>query len=322
MTYLQLMGGLLMLYLGAEWLIGGSSRLALLLRIPKLIVGLTIVAYGTSTPEAVVSVQAALAGHGDLALGNVVGSNIANIGLILGLASLMLPSKVSGELRRRELPLLLASSLVLAFFLNNGVVGRAEGALLLAGALAYTGWVLAGARHQGMLADATGEAEGQADASAVAGAPQHGGAWRSILVAAVGLGVLLLGGQLFVDAAKALALQWGWSERLVGLTIVAVGTSLPELVTSVIAALRGHSDIAVGNVVGSNIFNVLFVLGAAGAARPMAVDPAAMRPDLLVLVGFTLAALFLLRSERMLQRREGAALLSAYGLYMAWLVMA
>jgi cation:H+ antiporter len=320
MLFLQLMGGLLMLYLGAEWLIGGSSRLALVLRIPKLIVGLTIVAYGTSTPEAVVSVQAALGGHGDLALGNVVGSNIANIGLILGLASLIQPSKVSGDLRRRELPLLLASSLALMLVLSSGSIGRAEGAALLAGALAYTVWVLVGARHEGMLADATAEAEGQANASAVAGALQHGGAWRSALVAAAGLGVLLLGGELFVGAAKALALQWGWSERLVGLTIVAVGTSLPELVTSVIAALRGHADIAVGNVVGSNIFNALFVLGAAGVARTMAVDPVAMRPDLLVLAGFTLAAIFLLRSERMLQRREGAALLAAYGLYMAWLI--
>lgn len=318
--YVILGGGLL--YLGAEWLVAGAARLALAFHVPALVVGLTIVAYGTSTPEAVVSVQSALAGRGGMSLGNVVGSNIANIGLILGLAVLLRPAAVPGDLARRELPVLALSTLGLAWVLTDGGLGRAEGAVLLALALAYTLWTLAEARRAATLARAESQARVDAEAAESAGAPAGGGLARHGALALAGLALLLAGGKAFVGGASDLALRWGLSEELVGLTVVAVGTSLPELMTSCIAAWRGHADIAVGNVVGSNIFNVLYVLGLAGAVSPLSMDPGVLGPDLWVLAGFTFAALFCLRRARSMGRLEGGLLLLGYGGYLAWLLAA
>lgn len=309
---LQLAGGGLLLYFGAEWLVGGSARLALSLRIPKLVVGLTIVAYGTSAPEVVVSVEAAAAGRGAVALGNVVGSNIANLGLILGVATLLRPALVAGELRRRELPVLLATTLGLILILLDGVVSWLEAGLLVGGAVGYTFLTIRGARSPEALREAEAAAEGTAEAVEAAGAPHVEGRGKLVAIALIGLGVLLVGGQLFVGGATSLARTLGMSEHVVGLTIVAVGTSLPELVTSLIAAARGNSDIAVGNVVGSNIFNVLGCLGLAGFAGSMTVDPRTMALDLSVLGGITVLGLIFLRTARTLQRWEGAVLLAVY----------
>jgi len=312
-----------MLYFGAEWLVGGASALALALRVPQLLVGLTVVAYGTSAPEIIVGVQAAFSGHGDVALGNVIGSNIANLGLILGVAALVRPAKVDGVLRRRELPVLLLTALVVPALLYDGRVHRWEAALLLAAALGYTVWMVRSSPRAPAVADAQRSAAVTAEAADMAGAPdRRGGRARHVATAVAGLGVLLLGGHFFVDAASSLARSWGMSERVVGLTIVAVGTSLPELATSVIAAVKGHSDIAVGNVIGSNIFNVLLCLGAASMAGNVGAPLSAVAFDIGALVAMTAVGCFFLRTDRTMSRWEGGVLLALYGAFLGYLVVA
>ncbi|MBL8917489.1 MAG: calcium/sodium antiporter [Myxococcaceae bacterium] len=307
-----LLGGGVLLYFGAEWFVGGASALALALRVPQLVVGLTVVAYGTSMPEVIVSVEAARAAHRDVALGNVIGSNIANIGLILGIAALVRPARVHRALRRRELPVLLASTAALPFVLLDGEVSTFEALGLLFVAVAYTAVMVWAARSAREVTAAHRDAavtEASADA---AGAPEPGGRLRSAATAIVGLGVLLVGGNLFVRGAVSLAQVLGVSERVIGLTIVAVGTSLPELVTSVIAARKGHSDIAVGNVVGSNIFNVFLCLGAAGVAGPIGRPLGDLSFDLAALAVMTVMAAVFIRTERTINRVEGAIALTAY----------
>lgn len=318
--WVQLVGGGVLLYFGAEWFVGGASALALALRVPQLIVGLTVVAYGTSAPEVIVGVQAALGGHGDVALGNVVGSNIANIGLILGLAVLVRPALVDGELRRRELPMLVVSALLVPVLLADGKVGPVEAAVLVAIAIAYTGWMVRTARLAAVR-EASAETEIAAQAADAAGGPKTGGALRSAAVALAGLLVLLLGGSLFIEGAVSVASSLGMSDRLVGLTIVAVGTSLPELVTSLIAARRGHSDIAVGNVIGSNIFNVFLCLGAAALAGDVSAAVSAVWLDLVALLVMTALAALFIRTARTITRGEGAVLFALYVAFTAVTVL-
>lgn len=320
---LMLLAGGTMLYFGAEWLVGGASALALAMRIPQLLVGLTVVAYGTSAPEIIVGVQAASSGHGDVALGNVVGSNIANLGLILGIAVLVRPAKVDGALRIRELPVLLVTAALVPLVLIDGRVRAWEAGLLLVGALGYTAWMVHSARRTPAEAEAQRSTEVTAEAADAAGAPApHASRLRHVVIALVGLGVLLLGGHLFVGAAASLARSWGMSERVVGLTIVAIGTSLPELATSVIAALKGHSDIAVGNVVGSNIFNVLLCLGTAGIAGDVGAPLSSLRFDLAALAVMTLVGCAFLRTQRFMTRWEGGVLLALYVVFLGYLVVA
>lgn len=317
MNVLWLLLGGAMLYFGAEWLVAGASRLALSLRIPQLVIGLTVVAYGTSAPEIVVGVQAARQGHGDVALGNVLGSNIANLGLILGIATLVRPARVDSALRRRELPVLLASTLVLPLVLLDGRVTPFEGAGLLLCAVLYTGFMVRASRKAADVAQATEETTATAEATTAAGGAEPPSRARQGFTAAMGLVVLLVGGHLFVEAATALARSWGMSERVVGLTIVAVGTSLPELATSVIAASRGSSDIAVGNVIGSNIFNVFLCLGFAGLLGRIEASPSAFAFDTVAIVVATVVALVFLRTERTMRRWEGAILTLGYVGYLA-----
>jgi cation:H+ antiporter len=319
MDFLLLLAGAVMLYLGAEWLVGGASGLALSLKVPQLVVGLTVVAYGTSAPEIIVGIQAAAEGHGDVALGNVLGSNIANLGLILGVSTLVRPAVVDGALRKRELPVLLISTLALLVCLRDGAVAHWEAAVLIVGAVTYTGWTIQGARSSALASEARVRAEVTAAAADTGGAPPPGGRVRQVVIAVVGLLVLLVGGQLFVNGATALARSWGMSERVLGLTIVAVGTSLPELATSVIAAVRGHSDIAVGNVVGSNIFNVLLCLGVAAMVGPVGGNPAELVLDLGVVSAMTVAGLVFMRTARTFRRWEGAVLLGGYVAFLGYL---
>jgi len=316
--WLQLLGGGVLLYLGAEWLVGGASALALALRVPQILVGLTVVAYGTSMPEIVVGIEAAAGGHGEVAIGNVIGSNIANIGLILGVAALIKPAHVHGALRQRELPVLLASTALVPLLLIDDVVTRWEAAALVLVAVGYTAWMIRAARGARTFKTAKGEARAQEEAADVAGAPTSRGTARAALTAAAGLAVLLVGGSIFIDGAVSVARIIGMSDRLVGLTIVAVGTSLPELVTSVIAARRGHSDLAVGNVVGSNIFNVLLCLGIAGLAGPVGAPLGSIAVDLVALVVMTVVAAAFIRSERTITRIEGAL---ALGLYLVFTIV-
>jgi cation:H+ antiporter len=318
-----LLGGGLLLYLGAEWFVAGAAGIALALRIPQLIVGLTVVAYGTSAPEIIVGVQASLSGHGGVALGNVLGSNIANLGLILGTTVLVRPARVDAALPRRELPVLALCTVGVPLLLWDARIARWEGALLVGAAIAYTAYMVRSTRgNREAVTEATAGAAHLAEAADAAGAPQPSPTRRRlVLTALAGLALLLGGGHLFVMGATAVAVAWGMSERLVGLTIVAIGTSLPELITSLIAASRGHSDIAVGNVIGSNIFNVLLCLGVASLAGDLAAEAGSLVVDLGALVVITLAGAVFIRSARTMERWEGAVLVALYLAFMTYLIV-
>ncbi|MCA9595613.1 MAG: calcium/sodium antiporter [Myxococcales bacterium] len=301
--------GVVALYFGAEWLVRGAAGLARMLGVSPLVVGLTVVSYGTSAPELAVSTVAALDGKSDIALGNVVGSNIANIGLILGITALIAPPLVQGSLLRRELPVLLLATAAIPVFLMGGEIHRWEGILLVLGALLFT---IATLKWSGR---ASPESEELPDV------PEAGGSKIGLaLLSLLGLGVLLVGGKVFVTGAVGMALQLGMSERVVGLTVVAVGTSLPELAASLVAAMRGHSEIAVGNVVGSNIFNVLLILGTASALRPITGDLSAMRLDLAVVGLLTVLCVISMRAQRRIPRWEGGVFLAIYVSFLALLV--
>jgi cation:H+ antiporter len=256
-------------------------------------------------------------------LGNVIGSNIANLGLILGAAVLVSPPRIDAALRRRELPVLLASTFALPLVLLDGHVARWEGAALVACALAYTAWMVRSSRASvrevtADVLDTARAAEAASGGVAAAASPMVTSRLSQVAISALGLGTLLAGGHLFVTQATTLAMRWGMSERLVGLTIVAIGTSLPELVTSIIAARRGKSDLAVGNVVGSNIFNVLLCLGLASTSAPIESRAATFLVDLVALGLFTGAGLVFLRGARRMARAEGALLIAGYVAYLGY----
>lgn len=292
--------GAALLYWGAEWLVRGAAALAQRLGVSPLVIGLTVVAYSTSAPELMVSVAAALRGNSDIALGNVVGSNIANIGVILGLAALIAPPRTDGSLAGKELRVLLATTAILPVLLLDEVVSRVEGALLVACAAAFTWLTLRWSKTRDVPVE-------QVQAT-VEGKPSA----KVVLVGAAGLGFLVVGGEVFVSGAVGMAETFGVSPRVIGLTIVAVGTSLPELAASTVAAVRGHSDLAIGNVVGSNIFNVFFILGAAALVRPVNGPLPQMGLDLGVLGALTVFLLFALRKPRTIGRVEGGLLLATY----------
>jgi cation:H+ antiporter len=316
MSYVLLIIGCALLYFGAEWLVTSASRLALAFRVPEVIVGLTVVAYGTSLPEIIVGVEAAIDGHGGIALGNVIGSNVANLGLVLGAAVVIRPASVHAALSRREVPVLILATAATPVVLWDGVVAWWEGAALLSAAAGYTLWMVRTASGP-LVREAQSATAAAAAASDIAGGPASKGRRRDVLVAVAGLASLLVGGKVFVGAAVELAREWGMSERLVGLTVVAVGTSLPELATSLVAAARGFSDLAIGNVVGSNIFNVLLCLGAAALFGSVVVQPADYLVDLCFFGAMTLGGVLAIRKERTIGRVEGAALLSAYAAFVA-----
>lgn len=305
--------GLAALMLGAEGFVRGAAALARHFGVPPIVVGLTVVAYGTSMPELVVSAVAGLEGRSAIALGNVIGSNIANIGLILGLTALIAPPKVDGSLLRRELPWFGATAVLIPVLLLDGVIGRFEAVLLLAAAVAFTVRTVRGVRDEPVASgDVTGDGATR-DGAKRDGATEAAGALvKAVALTLAGLGLLLYGGRTFVDGASALAAAFGISERLIGLTVVAVGTSLPELAASAVAALRGYSSLAVGNVVGSNIFNVLFVLGGAGAIAPITGNLQAQRVDLFLLLAFTAIAAVVMRGARRISRVEGGVMVVAY----------
>ena len=299
-----LLGGLALLTLGAEGFVRSSARLALRLGISPLVIGLTLVAFGTSLPELVVSVRAALIGQGDIALGNVVGSNICNIGLILGLAALMQPLRIELGLIRREAPLLIGVSLLLLGLALDGRLVRTESAFLLILMGGYLALLFRSMRHAQPI-----------EIEAIPGLDQTTPpVWRDLVVLLLGLAGLTLGARFFVDASVALARAWGVSEAIIGLTIVSLGTSLPELATSLVAAVHKEADIAVGNVIGSNLFNILSILGVAGLIHPLTASGIG-RADLAVMALFAALLLPLMRSDFTLKRWEGGLLLLGYLLY-------
>lgn len=311
--FAMLAGGLVLLYFGAEWLVGGAARLAESFGIAPLIVGLTVVAYGTSSPELVVGIGAALRDQGEIALGNVVGSNVANIGLILAVAALITPPRIDPILARREVWVLLGTTALVPLSLLGGGVQWWDGAVLVSLAVVYTVWMVKTARDPAVMPESDVHVRVMAEAADQA-APGKMPRSRAALagIALVGLALLVGGGHLLVEGAIGLARTFGMSERIIGLTIVAIGTSLPELATSVIAAMRGHSDIAVGNVLGSNIFNVLLILGAASVTRSIDADVSSIALDLVVLGAMTVAAAIVIRTRQQLSRVEGLVLLLGY----------
>jgi cation:H+ antiporter len=308
-AWLSLLGGFICLFAGADALVRGASSLALRLGLTPLVIGLTVVAFGTSAPELVVSIQAALAGQGDIAVANVVGSNIFNIAVILGLAAVILPLRVQFQLIRFDTPVMVGVALLGAVCLLDGRLGRVEAGLFVALLVAYTVINVRLARRQ-----ATAEVE-QEFAAQIGSAPRR--AWMDLLLILGGLGLLVLGSHWLVGGAVQLARSWGMSEALIGLTIIAAGTSLPELATSVVAALRRASDIAIGNIVGSNIYNVLGILGTSALIAPLHA-PGLLLLDLAIMVGLGLVLLPIIIWGRDVNRWEGAFLLASYGGYL-WL---
>ena len=308
------LGGALLIA-GAEGLVRGASRLAVSAGLSPLVVGLTVVAYGTSSPELAVTVGSAAAGATDVALGNVVGSNIFNVLFILGLSALITPLAVARQLVRIDVPVMIGVSFLTVLLALDGRIGRVEGVLLLGGVVAYTVVLLRLVRRGG-----SGEEP--------AGDPMEGGggrrslAWNLGLVVG-GLGLLILGARWFVAAAVEIATALGVDELVIGLTVVAAGTSLPEVATSVLAALRGERDIAVGNVVGSNIFNLLAVLGLGSLVAPdgLTVAPGALTFDLPVMTAVALVTLPVFLTGWTIARWEGAVFLGYYAAYTAYLVL-
>ena len=309
--------GLVALIAGAEAMVRGASRLAVSWGISPLVVGLTVVAFGTSAPEMAVSVGASLAGSADLAIGNVVGSNIANVLLILGLSALVAPLLVDEQIIRQEIPIMIGASLVVVAMALDGSIGRVEAGLLLALVIAYTGFLIVQSRRATQATNAAFASEIPASRW-----DSHWGVQAALVVG--GLGLLVLGADWLVGAAVTFARVMGVSDLVVGLTVVAVGTSMPEIATSLVAALRGQRDIAVGNVVGSNVFNLLAVLGAAGvvSAGGLSVPDAARNFDLWVMLAVAFACLPILLTGREIARWEGAVFLGYYAAYALYLILA
>ena len=307
---LQLIFGVVGLHFGAEWLVAGSSRLALSFGVKPLVIGLTLVAFGTSAPELTVSMASSLQGSSDVSVGNVVGSNIANIGLVLGLSATIRPIKVDPEVFRRDLPAMLFAALLLAVLpfiggpvaVGDGVgfvLDRWKAAILLTTLGVILFMLFRGARDSGDPRPHTPKGQ----RAALAG------------LTVLGLTGLLLGGKLFVDGAVEAAHMLEIPELIIGLTVVAIGTSLPELATSLVAIIRGESAISLGNVVGSNIFNICMVLGVVSMIQPLVIDARVMQFDMIVMLAFSAGLAALAWRGKRLNRAHGVLLLGTYALY-------
>jgi cation:H+ antiporter len=318
MTWVMLAAGLVVLTIGADLLVRGASRLALLAGISPLVVGLTIVAFGTSAPEFAVSVNAAMDGKADIALGNVVGSNIFNVLFILGLSAVVAPLVVHRQLVRLDVPLMIYASVLVWLFGQDGVLSVWEGVFLSVMIIAYTVFLIVQSRRE--------TAADQAAMASEAGETPAPSAREWILnplLVAAGLGMLVLGANWLVESAITIARGFGVSELVIGLTIVAAGTSLPELATSVMAAIKGERDIAVGNIVGSNIFNIFCVLGfstvISGGNVPVSANLMAI--DVPVMIGVALICLPIFMSGYVITRVNGAVWMGFYVLYVAYMLM-
>ncbi len=316
MTFVFLILGLVILIVGAEFLVRGASRLAAAMGISPLVIGLTVVAFGTSAPELAVSAVSSLSGQGDIALGNVIGSNIANILLILGISAVVVPLAVQRQVIRFDLPVMIGASLLMWAFAFDGNIGRWEGLILFAGVLCYTIYLITRSRREHQATIALEE-----DYIKVTPSVRH--TVQNMLYALSGLGLLLLGSRFLVDSAVTIATAYGISELLIGLTIVAVGTSLPEIATSIVAAMRGERDIAVGNAIGSNIFNILSVLGITSfiSSGGVHVPVAALTFDIPIMLAVALICLPVFYSRMEISRWEGILFLFYYVSYTIYLIL-
>jgi cation:H+ antiporter len=320
--WLTLVAGLVLLVLGGDLLVRGASSLALIFGLSPLVIGLTVVAFGTSAPELAVSVQSSLGGNPDIALGNVVGSNVFNVLFILGVSALITPLVVHQQMVKREVPIMIGASILLLLFSLNGNISLLEGLSLFAGIIAYTWFAVASARKESKAIEREYEAEfGSKESSVEAKQPKK--VLMSLVLIAAGLAILVFGSDMLVKAAITLARGWGVSELVIGLTIVAAGTSLPEVAASTIAAFKGERDIAVGNVVGSNIFNILSVLGLSALVSPngLSVSQGALTFDIPVMIAVAVACLPVFFVGYTISRANGVMFLFYYVAYTAYLVL-
>lgn len=314
MEYVLLIIGFVLLVKGADWFVDGSSNIAQLLRIPPVLIGLTIVALGTSAPEATVSIIAAVQGTADVAVGNVVGSNIFNITLVVGLAAAIYPLQVQNEMIVKQIPFALLAAVAL-FALGSDVLlqgstenilSRSDGIIFFLFLAIFMYYII----EVGL--------KSRKETKAIKDSNVKWG--KSTLITLLGLAAIILGGQFVVSNATDIALSWGMSEALVGLTIVAIGTSLPELVTSISAALKNESEIALGNVVGSCIFNILFVLGATSLISPLSINPVIFT-DIWIMIVLTILLLIFSRTSFRIGRREGIILALIYVAYTVYIII-
>jgi len=309
--------GFFLLVGGAELLVRGASSLAVTAGITPLVVGLTVVAYGTSAPELAVGVQSALTGSADIALGNVIGSNIANVLFILGLSSLVTPLVVSRQIVRQEVPFMIALSLLVLLMGWDGVISRLDGTILVLGGIVYSVYIIQVSRQESKANQTVGGDDLPAPVSGI----------KAILLqlalVATGLCLLILGANWLVNGAVVLAHYFGLSELIIGLTIIAVGTSLPEAATSIIATMRGQRDIVVGNAIGSNIFNILLVLGSTAMVAPQGIEiaPSALYFDIPIMIAVAFACLPIFFTDYSIDRWEGALFLAYYIAYIIYLIL-
>lgn len=304
MAYLILIVGMFFLIKGADFFVDGSSSVAKIMKVPSVIIGLTIVALGTSLPEASVSITASIAGNNELALSNVVGSNIFNTLVVVGCSALITPFIMDKDIVKRDLLINILSSVALLALVLDGVLGRVDGVLLLVGLVGFLA-ILIRSAMKNRITEEVGEV-----------LPLS----KSLLFIVGGIITIILGGKLVVDSATIIAQHLGMSDTLIGLTIVSIGTSLPELVTSVVAARKGESGLSLGNAIGSNIMNILFILGISGSLTPIAVISENII-DMAVLIGVAVFVFILAKISDKMTRAKGIAFMGIYGVYLAYIIM-
>lgn len=320
MTILLLLGGFVLLIVGAEALVRGASKIAVVIGISPLVIGLTVVAFGTSSPELAVSIMSSMSGNVDIAVGNVVGSNIFNVLFILGLAAVVTPLVVAQQLIWLDVPLMIIVSLLMLWIGWDGNINRVEGVFLFAGMITYTVFLIRQSKKE----------KSKVIKEEYAGEYGDGKGWTikqwllNLGLVVIGLAMLVLGSRWLVDSATSIAKGMGVSDLIIGLTIVAAGTSLPEVATSIIASIRGERDIAVGNVVGSNIFNILAVLGISSVVSPtgVPVSAAALQFDIPIMIAVAIACLPIFFTGHTIRRWEGFVFLGFYIAYVVYLILA
>lgn len=300
--------GLIVLVSGGELLVRGASSIALRMRLSPLVVGLTIVAFGTSAPELFISIQSALQGSPDLAMGNVVGSNICNLALVLGCTAVIFPVAVHNDSIKIDWPMTIGSSLLLFLLVQDNLISLLEGTAFFLILIAYTSFIVIRSRRDPRLKEAMLEDTDLSEKPSKT-------IWLDLLFIGLGTIGLAFGSEWFVDGAKALALSFGVSERVIGVTVLALGTSLPELVTAVVAAFRKATDIAIGNLLGSNIFNILSILGITSIIQPIMVNEVIIWEDMIWMLGVTVIVFPMMFIQRKISRIEGVLLLGIYSYY-------
>jgi len=299
--------GLVMLCFGGNWLVSGGVSIAKKLRISQMVIGLTVVAYGTSTPELAASIAATVGAHTDLILGNIVGSNISNVGMVIGISAIISPLVVSKATTRKEVPIMIGVMMLLLVAISvDGEISQYDGILLIAGLIAFTVYTLSRAKKE--------RKQEEEDPAA-----QKSSVPRAVGLIAIGSGLLYFGGLVTIENVISIAQGIGISETVAGITIVAIGTSLPELITSIVAIKKGHTDIGIGTIVGSNIYNILMIMGVASVITGIAVVPG-MFTDYLVMIGFAIVLIAFLRSG-LIPRPAGIGLAIAYAVYLGYTLL-